>query len=484
MKLTRPNLEHMDRALKKSKGRKFFAYWMEPGTCKTAVTLQDAWRAFDAGEIDAVLVLAPNNVKDSWVKWPHMVEGDDVDETTLTLGAYSSRILKGLWISGATKDNKRCWNEFEDAINRRHHKLVILSANYEALLTEQFFSFLEAFCTQFRVMIVADESTRIGKRSERTKRAIKLARLCAMRRALSGTPVTKTPLKMHYQAKFLDEKALPYRTMTSFRNNFCVMGGFQGRQVLSYKNLPELSEWMDDWSFHCTKKEALDLPPQIFLKRRVYMTPQQTAAYKTMREEFFAEVDGVEVTAKIVLTQMMRLQQITGGYLVEGDMVKEIIPPDKNPKLLETAQLLEDAPGQCIVWFNFIPELEGMKKLLKPSDYFEFHGAVPEKDRPGIKAAFKRGDRPYLLGTEKTGGIGINQFLVADTVIHVSNDCDTEARIQADDRNHRMGSQMHEKITYYDVIVPNTVDVKILRIMRGDTQISAQVMRDQWREWV
>ena len=485
------DMGHQTEALACSNRREFFGYWMGPGTGKTRVALKDAWREFERGDIDAVLILAPNNVKADWIKWDHMKENaEDEDAVSVHLRDKLPRIIKGLWQSGATGKDKKSWAEFEDAINRRHHKLIMIATNYEALNVSQFFDFLAAFCKEYRVMIVADESTRIGKPgSRRTKRATKLADLCKQRRALSGTPIVKSPLKMYSQARFLDKSAMPFKSFYAFRNTFCIMGGFQGRQVLSYKNLPYLSDLISKFSYIKSKEECLDLPPRVYLKRRVYMTPEQMAAYKSMREEFFANVREDEITANIVLAQQTRLAQITGGYLNKDGKIIEIIPPDRNPKLLEAGQLIEDAPGQVVVWFRFRPELEGMKQLLKPllgkqPNYFEFHGGVPEKERGAIKAAFKRGDRQILLGTESTGGIGINQFLVADTTIHVSSDYDTEKRIQADDRTHRIGSEIHEKITYYDIMVPNTVDAKIHSVLRGDTKLSAQILRQHWREWI
>jgi hypothetical protein len=499
--MTTRDYKHQDEAFAASKGRKFFGYWMAPGTGKTRVTLLDAWRAYDGGEIDAVLVMAPNNVKDSWVKWPHMVE-DEPDQVDQWLPEHKSKIIKGIWIGSgdATKQDKKCWAEFEDRISNRHHKLVILSINYEALLSEQFFEFLKAFCTEYRVMVVADESTRIGKPgSQRTKRATKLSDLASLTRALSGTPIVKTPLKMYSQARFLSRNAIPFKSYYAFRNMFCNMGGFQGRQVLSYKNLDYLSNLIASFGI-VVEKSVLGLKDPQYRKRRVYMTPEQTKAYKTMREEFFAEVNGEEITATIVLAQITRLQQIAGGYLVNKDgEVIELIPPDRNPKLLEALELIDNAPGQVVVWFRFVPELLGMKRLLEqvnktrnknreagePVTFVEFHGAVPKKDRGGIKAAFKRGDFQVLLGTEGTGGIGINEFVGADTVIHVSSDFDTEKRIQADDRNHRIGSEVHVNgVTYYDILVPNTVDVKIHRVLRNDTKLSAQILKTQWKEWI
>lgn len=480
------DMAHQTEALAASKDRDFFAYFMDPGTGKTRVTLKDAWREFEAGRIDAVLVLAPNNVKDQWVKWDHMKENaDDVDEVTKHLGDKLARIIKGLWVSSAHGDDKKSWAEFEQAINRRHHKLIVLSINYEALLIEQFFDFLKEFCKEYRVLVVADESTRIGRPgSRRTKRAIKLADLSVQRRIDTGTPVIKSPMKIYSQARFLSPNALPFKSQFSFRNRYCNMGGFQGRQILSYKNLDELAGLVAKWSFRKRKDECLDLPPQLFLKRRVYMTPEQTKAYNTMREEFFAQIRDDEITAPIVLTQIMRLQQITGGYLAKDGRDIEIIEPKRNPKLMMAYELMEDADKQVVVWSRFRAELQGLSTLLKPGTFFEFHGGVPKNERAGIKAAFLHGDRQFLLGTRETGGIGINQLVGANRVISTSSSFDTEQRVQGDDRTHRIGSEQHKDITYFDILVPNTVDMKVQKVLRGDTQISAKVLRETWREWI
>jgi len=480
------DFSHQRDALRKGDGQKFFAYFMGPGTGKTRVELLDAWQWYEKGEIDAMIVLAPNSVKTSWVMWDHMKDDpSDEDQVTTHLRPVLARILKGVWISSAHGLDKKAWSEFETRLTKNQHKFIILSVNYEALLNGQLFDFLCAFCQQYRTAICADESTRIGKPgAKRTKRSLKLARLCKIRRILTGTPIVKTPMKIYSQAKFLDPSALPFNSFFAFRNRYAIMGGFQGRQIIAYQHLDELSSYIDRWSYRCRKEDCLDLPPQIYLKRRVEMTPEQMKAYKTMREEFYAEIRGEEITAQIVLAQIIRLQQITGGYLHKDGNVIEIVPPDRNPKLQEALEIMEDAEKQVIVWANFRPEIEGMKSLLDPKDYFEFHGDVPERERVSIRKAFKRGERKYLLGTQSTGGIGIDEFKVADTVIHLSSNFDTEMRIQSDDRTHRIGSEMHKAVTYYDIIVPNTVDVKVLRVLRTDTQLSAKVLRETWREWV
>lgn len=483
------SFKHQIEAFEAGKDREYFAYFMDPGTGKTRVLLKDAvYNCFQKNRIDALLVFSPNSVKTNWVSWPHMLEDGEMDEVTKHIG--DEHIVKGVWLSASTGKDKKAWANFEKTLNDPKavkDKLIVLSVNYEALLIPRFYEFLIEFCKTFRVMIAADESTRLGSPGAiRTKKAIKLRDLCKLARLLSGTPVIKSPMKIYSQAKFLHKDAIGFKSFFGFRSHFAIMGGFEGRQILNFKNLDELSDRIARWSYRKLKSECLDLPEQVYLKRRVYMSKEQDKAYKQMREEFFAEVGDEEVTATIALTQMLRLQQIVGGYMTDGEKIIEIVPPDRNPKLLETLDIIENAPGQVVVWCRFIPEIRAMAQLLTGADisFYEFHGGVPERDRVRIRKDFFAGKRTVMLGNTDTGGIGIDEFKVADTVVHVSNSFDTEKRQQADDRTHRIGSEIHDKITYYDVICPNTVDVKVVRTLRNNRSISDQVMKDGIRSWL
>ena len=472
------SFSHQKKALKFGQDREYAAYFLDPGTGKTRVALLDGKHNFDLGKIEAMLVIAPNSVKTSWVAWPHMLDKGEEDQVATHIG---NDVVKGVWVSGATGKDRQAWEEFEQSVDKTN-QLIILSMNYEALLNGKLFGFLEDFTTQFKTMIVADESTYIGKPgSKRTKAAIKLRKNCVMARALSGTPIIKSPLKIYSQARFLSETALGFTSFYSFRNRYCVMGGYLNKQVLKYRREDELSDKIASFSFRVRKEDCLDLPPQIYHKRRVYMTKKQEKAYGTMRKEFYANVDGQEITANIVLTQMMRLQQICGGYMTDGKRVIEIIPPAQNPKLLGALDIIQSAPRQVVAWFRFREELDGMAKLLqdkmKDIRIAEFHGGVPQNNRVKIRKDFKNGKYDVILGTAASGGIGIDEFKVADTVIF-------EKRKQAEDRNHRIGSEVHDSVNYYDLMVPNTVETKIIRTLRDNAMVSGSILRESWREWI
>jgi SNF2 family DNA or RNA helicase len=478
------DLWYQTEARELAKDREYFGYFMDRGTAKTRPLLQDAVYNFQKGRIEALLVLCPNSVKTSWVAWPHMLEeGDDPDQVDKHIP--DARAIKGVWTSAMTGENKKAWAAFEKTINAKPSRLIVLSVNYEALLGDHVMGFLKDFCKQFRVMICADESTRIGvAKSKRTKRAITLARLCPIRRILTGTPVKKSPMKIYTQAVFLDKQALPFNSQYAFRNRYCIMGGFKNKKILDYQNMDELSDLIAAFSF---RKQRLpsEGPPKVYIPRRVDMTTEQAKAYKEMREEFMTNVKGEDITATIVLTQILRLQQICGGYLNKDGKIIEIIPPSRNPKVQETLELLEDLP-KCVVWFRFREELAALGSELTrlKIPFFEFHGGLSDKEKVQVRKAFYRGERPYVLATTQTGGIGIDEFKVSGAAIFFSRDFDTEQQEQAEGRTDRVGSQIHDSLAYYDVYVPNSIETKIHRVLRGDAKLSARLLKDQLLAWI
>lgn len=479
------NLKHQDDALAKSEGMKGFAYFMDPGTGKTRVTLLDAARLHQRGLLDAMVILAPNSVKTSWVTWPHLLEEGEKDQVSTHLG--DANVLKGVWFADNTGPNIKAWRAFEREIDNNKGRLIVVSLNYDALRNNGMIAFLTELMKGYRTMLVADESTRIGiPGSERTKRALMLSKMAVYRRILSGTPIIKSPLKLFTQFKFLGEDTLPFGSYYAFRNRFAIMGGFEGKQILGYRNLEQLSAFIEPYTFRITKEECLDLPPAIYVKRTVQMGPAQIKAYQEMRQEFLTNVDGTDITANIVLTQLIRLQQITGGYVQQDGKAIPLIQPRSNPKFQAVLDIVNSHDKQTIIWCNWRAEIAGLADLLKEEKitFYEFHGDIPDGERVSIRKGFERGLCQVLLGTQGTGGIGIDEFKVAPVMIFVSNDFDTEKRVQAEGRNMRIGSEIHPNVTYYDVVCANTVDTKILRVFRNNAEISAKILKDNWREWI
>jgi SNF2 family DNA or RNA helicase len=492
-------MEHQKKALLLGRNMPYFAYLMDQGTGKTKVAIDDAAHNWREDRIDAMLVIAPNSVKTNWVMLEcHKEHPDDKDALEDHM-APDVPVVKGVWISQGNKEEKAAWKKFENDISRiaserTRNSLVVLSVNVDALNVTRCFEFLRAFVNAFRTMIVCDESTRLKNRtSKRTKAAMKLRSPCPVARILSGTPVVKRPLDAFSQFGFLHEDILGFGNFYSFRNHYAIMGGFKDYQILNYKNLDELSESIASCSYRVTKEECLDLPPKVYLKRRVKMAPTQMKAYKQMTEELLAEWKDDVIEAPIVLTQLLRFQEIVGGYLPmldeAGERIgtHELVPPSKNPKMQDVMAILDEAGDQqFIIWSRFNAEIEALYELLTKAGYrvAKFHGATKERERIAIRKAFARGELDGIVGNQSAGGIGIDEFKAASIIIYFSNSYDTEQRIQSEDRTHRIGSEIHDKITYFDLLIPGTVDVKIVATMRRNVEISTQIMKDGIRSWI
>lgn len=379
--------------------------------------------------------------------------------------------VKGVWISGATGKDKKAWEQFERDIVRTD-KLIVLVVNFDALLSQQFYQFLVAFMKRYRTYLAGDETTRIGRmKSKRTKAAIKLSSLAPRRTAGTATPVLKNPVKIYAQSKFLGPGVIGFNSFYAFRNRYCEMGGFKNKQIMDFKNLDELSAKIASWSFSVKIEDVREMPPRDWKKHYVDMTPEQARAYRTMREEFFANIRGDEITASIVLAQMTRLQQITGGFISKEGVEYEIIPPERNPKVCETLDIVGDSAGQVVVWFRFRPELEAVGQALAKAGttFVEFHGDLNDKEKLAVRKGFQRGAWQVLLGTSSSGGIGIDEFKVARDAVFYSNDFDTEKRFQTERRTWRIG--VTEPTRYHDLLVPNSVDTKIIKVLRSDAKL-------------
>jgi len=492
-------LDHQKRALLLGRDAPSFAYLMDQGTGKTKVTIDDAAHNWREGRIDAMLVIAPNSVKSNWVDSEDTFSvtnnPGDMDEITKHM-ADDVPVNKGAWVSSQNKREKKLYKEFRsrwDDTNCLH----ILVVNVEAIHVARVFAEVMEFVRKFRCMIVVDESTRIKNRTaKRTKNSIKARRECPIARILSGTPLIKSPLDAFSQFNFLDEDILGFTNYYSFQHHFAVMGGYEGYQVLFYKNLEELKEKVDSVSYRVLKEECLKLPPKEYIKRKVELTPAQRKAYEDMLHDMRVDLgDKGEVAVNIVLTQLLRLQQITGGYLPQIDPetkenvgTVELVDPSKNPKFKEVLNIIDESGEQkIIIWCRFRDEIAGLCSLLehKGITHLQFHGGISTTDRREYrKRFFSDPSIKCIVGNQDAGGIGIDEFKAASIVIYVSNSYSTENRVQSEDRSHRIGSEVHDLITYFDIPAINTVDGKVISCLRENRSISRQIIKEGWQKWI
>jgi SNF2 family DNA or RNA helicase len=361
----------------------------------------------------------------------------------------------------------------------------------EGLWTKKAQAVAKSFLRSRKVMLVVDESTRIGNRtSKRTKAALEMRKSAPLARIASGTPVIKSPLKAYSQFGFLDPNILGISTYAEFQSRYAMMSPKDPNIPIRFLNTGELADKIAGVSYRVMKTDCLDLPPKVYQRRNIYMGTEQAAWYKKMRDDSLVILSREHrVEAPTVLVQLLRLQQITAGYLPQINELGEQtgivkIGAEAPPKIAEAMQIIEETEGKVIVWCKFKFEIAEMFDACCRSgvEAVTFSGDTSEADRLRHRARFQ--DDPTLkvfIGQVRTGGIGITLHAAA-TVVYLSNTFSTEDRVQSEDRAHRIGQT--QSVNYYDLICPNTVDVRVLNVLRENKRISDEVMRDGFQNWI
>jgi len=466
--------KHQMTALEKSWNRENFAYFMEMGTGKTKVLIDNLAMLYDKGKVNGALIIAPKGVVGTWYnnELPNHLP-DHIENITV------------LWQSNITKKQK----ETLDELYSEGEGLHILIMNVEAFSTTKGMDFANKFLSCHRTMMAIDESTTIKTpTAKRTKNILKLAESAVYRRIMTGSPVTKNPLDLYTQCDFLSPWLLNFTSYYAFRNRYAEMKTLHmhGRQIQvvnGFKNLGELSDKLKDFSYRVLKDDCLDLPDKIFIKRQIQLTPDQRKLYEQMKKEAIAILKGKQSTTVNTLTQLMRLQQITCGHFTADDGA---VQPIANNRITELMNVLEETEGKAIIWAHYQYDITAIIKAVVekygPGSIVDYYGLTPQEERqPNIK---KFQDDPkcrFIVGTPSTGGYGIT-LTAANTVIYYSNGYDLEKRLQSEDRAHRIGQK--KSVTYVDLMADDTVDEKIVQALRKKINIASEVLGEELRSWI
>jgi len=466
---------HQLTALEKSWDKTEYGYFMEMGTGKSKVLVDNMAMLYDKGKINGAVIVAPKGVYRNWYSQeipnhlPSHIQPKMVLWTALT----------------SKKKDKEYQTLFETG-----HDLHILIINVEALSTKKGLDFAAKFMRCHKTMLAIDESTTIkNQNAKRTKSILALGKEATYRRILTGSPVTKSPLDLYTQCGFLNSYLLGFDSFYAFRNRYANMidRNFGGRRVQligSYKRLDELADKLKGFSYRVLKDDCLDLPDKVYVRREVDLTDEQSKAYSTMKSAALALLKGKMATAPHVLTQMMRLHQITCGHLRNDDgTITEI----KNNRLKELVDLLDEVEGKVIIWANYVYDIENIVKTIGKAfgddSIVQYYGAIPAEERQKNIEKFQDPNSKvkFFVGNPQTGGYGIT-LTCANTVVYYSNGYDLEKRLQSEDRAHRIGQS--KSVTYVDFIAPKTVDEKIVKALRKKMNIANEIMDEDWREWI
>ena len=330
--------------------------------------------------------------------------------------------------------------------------------------------------------MVVDESTTIKNHSaRRTKNIMKIANLAKYRRIMTGSPVTKSPLDLYSQIQFLGGWFIEQSNYYAFRARYAVIqqrnvGSHSFQHVVSYQRLDELTAILREFSTRILKADCLDLPDKLYTKRTVAMTPEQLKAYVEMKRAAITFFEDNPMTAASVLTQMIRLHQITCGHVKTDDGE---VRPLKNNRMKELLQVLAETDGKVIIWAVYRHDIQTIEKEIA-NEYGKetvasYYGDTKDANRQSIVDDFMdvSSDLRFFIGNPKTGGYGLT-LTSSHTVVYYSNDYSLEVRMQSEDRAHRIGQK--EKVTYVDLIAEGTIDEKIVSALNSKIDLASKVM--------
>jgi len=489
-----------------SRDKDAFAILAEQGTGKTKIAIDTIAYLYANGKINTALVVAPNGVHRNWVDneipvhMPHYID-------------YRS----AYWVATPRKADKA---RMEHAMQTDGHFLRIITMNVEALSTQRGKEFFYMLARATQAICIVDESTRIKTPGvKRTKTLIAAAKYFEYRRIMTGTPVTQGPFDFYSQFKFLDPHILGFTTYTAFKHHFAefervpTRNNRQGfyESLIAYRNLDELVTSIKPYSFRIRKKDCLDLPDKVYETRYVELSKEQKRLYDdllkrnvaelktetrasdlqvpeglTAEEEFFfyCQRDDVgKVRAKNALTKLLRLQQIIGGFATDENG-KTYAIENKNARIESLLELIEETEGKIIIWARFRAEIAAISAALKEKygsgAVVEYHGGVSNEDRAKAIDLFQNKalipnewEGRFFVGQPHSAGLGLT-LTAANTMIYFSQDFSLEARLQSEDRAHRIGQI--NKVTYIDLVAPDTVDARISAALLNKQNLANEIV--------
>lgn len=448
--------EHQRQAMKVGTLLDSTALLMEQGTGKTLAAIGIATHRYLQGQVKRLLIVAPKSVLPEWAR--QFEEHTDLNYQAVPLDVPGKKKIEIL-------EN---WEDVE-GIN-------VVTINYESTWR------IQKELTRWKPdMVILDESQNIKNGTTKQSKACRaLGKVAKYRLILTGTPVSEKPLDFFGQYQFLDPTIFG-NSFTRFRDRYARMGGFGGYQILGYQNLEELSKKAHSISYRITKEEALDLPEEITQHLETDLDPKTRKAYREMEEHSLLDLgEDKQISAPIILTQLLRLQQIAGGF-IKDEETEEVIPVGTAKLNLwkETTGGLLDAGKKLVVFAKFTAEIEAMSDHLEEQGIKHVTLTGATKNRQHVISSFQKDpETKVLIAQISTGGVGIT-LTAADTAIFYSTGYSLIDYEQAKARIHRIGQT--KKVTYIHIVAKNTIDEVIVNALREKKDL-AKLAVDDYRQ--
>lgn len=459
---TEPRIYQRDTHFASWKEEKFALFW-EMGLGKSKLIIDGINELFAHAFVSGAIIIAD---KGNYLNWK--AEFEKHSFTEFQIGVYRAGM--------GDKASKELRRICTDATL----PLKVMLMNVEAFSSESPTYWVQMFCKHHKTIMVVDESTSIKNyTAKRTKRLTNLGKLARFKRIMTGTPVTNNPLDLFGQMRFLDPAILGYDNFVAFRARYAIvkqqiLGNRTFPLIIGWQNQAELARSIAPYSSRLLKKDVLDLPEKTYLKREVPHSPEQAAAYKEMLKQMEVILPTDEATAAWAIVQVTRLRQINTGYLQLDSGVVARFPHGRIEALM---RVIEEAQGSIVIWATYQYEVEEICEALWArygrEQAVHYYGLTSQDEREHALKAFQSGVSRFFVGTPATGGKGLT-LTAASVTVYYSNDYKLEARLQSEDRIHRIGQK--NTCVYVDLVTPGSIDETILSALLNKQDLASNLL--------
>ena len=463
-------MEHQRKAFLLSRDAAAFGLFMEQGTGKTKVIIDNACYLYKKGKIDMLVVIAwPNGVHRNWVDY-------ELPEDMPDWCQYEAQF----WSSNLTKSKKSSI----DKVLKASGKLKVMTFNVEAFTSEKAKKYITRCVDENRCLVVIDQSASIKNPSAKRTRFLinEISQKAHYRRILDGAPVAEGAGELYSQFKFLDPMIIGHDTWTAFKAEFCEIGYFNN--IAGYKNIEKLRSLIDGYSFRVLADECLDLPKRTYKRWSFDLSTEERRIFDDLKKKDIAyftpdDIDDGVIEENLAMVKNMRLQQITSGWFPEHSEPRTI---DNQPsRLIAMEKLLQQAEGKVLIFSRFRADIELLQNMLGDKAV-SYAGGISDDDRAAAKYRFMNDDSVlYFIGQPRTAGIG-HTLTAAKHVVFYNNDPSLRLREECEKRAHRKGLEKTlsagESLIIWDLIAKSTQDTKIVSALRLKKEISEEIMND------
>lgn len=412
--------------------------------------------------------------KKGWGNWKEPGLGKTLDAYNLFLNLNALPKTHPMWVEKMVvfmpNFGKGNWgSEINDEDKMNMHDPTVLSPNVAMptgpriweinydIARYALFDQIEKFMLQYRTMFVADEAHNIKKYNGKTsKKIVALSKHAVFSMPMTGTPYGEDPLELWAQIRVA--RQINGVNPITFRNTHCLMGGFRGKQITGPKDPEGFSRLLNEWGFVGRADDWLDLPERIYRTANSVMLPAQQKLYDEMyHDRFLPMVEGRgEVTAEMIITMMIKLQQITSGFIIDNDRLTSMLMPiDQNPRIKTVAEICANSSGKKIIFTTSRFSTQALVEYL-PNSISIQGGMKPDEIKEARNRFNSNGGPVHFIAPEQMAkeqitllGSKTDKRWACHTTIYFENLYGINPRKQSEDRNRRIGQRW--PVTYWDI---------------------------------